>query len=118
MKTKEGGERLGTHATQWRWAYLDKRFYMKRDPEIAVSRFMFNQSYFLWEDPDETDPAGVIEGRFELQIERRGFYPEKPAGIITVEGQRVLNVPITRAERNRKLFEARRKAAEKLERAA
>ncbi|UYQ71262.1 hypothetical protein OF122_14575 [Pelagibacterium flavum] len=111
MKPKN--EKLGTHATQWRWAYLDKRFYMKRDPEIAVSRLMFNQSYFLWECPDEADPASVIEGRFELQIERRGFYPDKPAGMITVEGQRVLNVPITRAERNKKLWEARREKVAK-----
>lgn len=113
MKKKEDGERLGTHATQWRYAYLDKRLYMKRDPEIAVTKKQFNESYFLWECPDETYPASVIEGRFELQIERRGFYPDKPAGVITVEGQRVLNVPVTRAERNRKLFEARREKFEK-----
>ena len=113
MKKKESGEKLGTHVGQWRWAYLDKRFYMKRDAEIAVTKRQFNESYFLWEDPDEIDPAGVIEGRFELQIERRTFYPDKPAGIIAVNGERCLNVPITRAERNRKLFEARREKFEK-----
>lgn len=72
---------------------------MKRDPEICVSQKAWNARYFLWDHPDEKDPASLIIRNFGQQADIVTFYPEDQAGIILKNGKRCLNVPVLRKDR-------------------
>lgn len=94
MTTKDKPERLGTYESQWVWLIEDRKLAMKRNPLICRSQRAFNSRYFLWDHPDETDPASLIIRNFMHQAETRTFYPDEPAGIILKNGKRCLNVPV------------------------
>ena len=90
-------EKRGTYHTQWIFLEEEGKLAMKRNPELALSQRSFNGRYFLWDDPEETDPAGVIIRTFGQRADVRTFYPDEMAGIILKNGKRCLNTPVLRA---------------------
>lgn len=87
-------EKRGTHLNQWVWLVEERKLAMKRDPQIAVSQKSFNRRYFLWDRPEERDPAGHIIRSFYQQADIRTFFPEEVSGIILRNGKRCLNTPV------------------------
>lgn len=94
-------EKCGTYQTQWIWIEEERKLAMKRNPELALSQRAFNGRYFIWDDPDETDPAGAIIRTFGQRADIRTFYPDETAGVILKNGKRCLNCPVLRADRVR-----------------
>ena len=87
-------EKRGTNLSQWVWVTEERKLAMKRNPSLALSPRAFNGRYFLFDDPEETDPAGKVIRVFGQHADIRTWWPEEIAGVILKNGKRCLNQPV------------------------
>lgn len=90
--------RVGTYPGQWWFCVPEDAFFFKKNPEWVVPRAHFNKRFFLWTDPEGEagDPASTIISTFGSQVEGRTWDKNEIAGVVTRNGKRVVNIPVSK----------------------
>ena len=95
-------KRRGSYLNQWVHIIDERKLAMKRDPEICVSQKAWNANYFLWEHPDEKDPASLIIRHFGQHADIRTFYPRRTRRDYFEEWQALSQLPRSEGRQDRR----------------
>jgi hypothetical protein len=107
-------KKIGCYANQFFYDRVNRFFYLKTIPDLAIPEDEFNSRYYLFTTPederDDDDPASVIKSLRHNALDGRIFEPDNPQNVVIRDGKRLVNARQSYYSA-RDIRESRKKAA-------